>query len=340
MEPAGKRSGGVRGTSEDGEGAVPGEAVPTLVGAVVIAAVLRDVVHELFSPESSGSISRLVSAGVWRGVRALCRISRVFMYRAGPLCLVAVALAWTSLTVLAFALIYWPRLPASFHVDHALPPSAQHGFATAVYVSLASVTTVGASDVTPQTTGLRLAVTLEALMGLVIVTAWITWVLSVYPVLAERRAFTREIIQIRKVFPDPDRAVLDAPREAITGILLSLGEQVLSVGTRLGQSRVSYYFQNESPQLSLVAQLPYVLALARAAQRVPDASAVRHHGQLLCGATEQVLKDMGTEFLGLKDPSAQEALEAIARDHLLPDAAGKHPGTTPDDRSGRGDPAR
>src|SRR5206468_942622 len=124
-----------------------------------------------------------------------------FMYRAGPLCLVAVALVWTGLTGLAFALIYWPRLPAGFHVDRALPAAAQHGFATALYVSLASVTTIGSADVTPQTIGLRMAVTLESLIGLVIVTAWITWVLSVYPVLAERRTFIREVIQLRRVYP-------------------------------------------------------------------------------------------------------------------------------------------
>jgi hypothetical protein len=298
---------------------VPGEAVPTVIGSVIIAAVLRDVVHELFSPESSGSISRLVSHGMWRGVRRLGHLHRVFMYRAGPLCLVAVALVWTGLTVLAFALIYWPRLPASFHVDNALPVEVQKGFATAMYVSLASVTTLGSSDVTPQTTGLRVAVTLESLIGLVIVTAWITWVLSVYPVLAERRSFTREVIHLREVYPDPAAAVRDAPAEAVMGILLSLSEQVLQVGTRLGQTRVSYYFQNQSPQLTLVAQLPWVLALGHAAEDAPGAPALRHHGQLLCRATEQTLIDMGKEFMGMKEPSAQDALRAIARDHLLPD---------------------
>jgi hypothetical protein len=308
---------------------VVGETVPTVIGVVIIAATLRDVVHELFSPESTGSISRLVSNLVWRLVRVLGRVHRVFMYRAGPFCLVAVALAWTGMSVLGWALVYWPRLPASFHVDPGLPPSATSGFATALYVSLASVTTVGAADVTPQTVGMRVAVTLEALVGLVIVTAWITWVLSVYPVLAERRSFTREVMQLRNVYPEPETAVRDAPRESVTGILLSLTEQVLQVGTRLGQSRVSYYFQNESAELTLVAQIPYVLELARAAENVGDMPGVRHHGKLLRGAAEQMLKELAMEFLDMKDPSAEEAMKAIAHDHLLDDLVSRRSGGAP-----------
>jgi hypothetical protein len=291
--------------------------VSTVLGVLLVVAALRDVVHELFNPESSGSISRGVIRVVWRVVRAVGRWHRGAIYRAGPLVLISVAAVWTGMTVLGWALVYWPRLPAEFHVNATLPPSAGHGFVTALYLSLATLTTLGSNDVTPLSDGVRLAAALESLVGVVLITAWITWVLSIYPVLAERRTFEREVDLLRRARPSPEDAVREKPPEAIADLLLSLTEQVLRTGSELSQSRVSYYFQNRAPELSLAWQLPYVLALARAAEASGVAPAIQHNGALLRSAVEEMLGELGAEFLDLRRAPPDRVLAALAEDHLL-----------------------
>jgi hypothetical protein len=256
--------------------------------------------------------------GVWHLVRAAAKRRRSLIFRAGPLILISVMMMWVVLLVLGFTLLYWPRLPGSFNPDPALRPSETQGFWTALYVSLASFTTISASDLAPRTVGMRIVVTLESFVGPVIFTAWISWVLGIYPVLAERRTFTRETDALRQARPDPERLLTDQPPEAVVELIRSLAEQALSVSARLQQATVTYYFQNPSEEAALATQLPYLLALARAAEARGPAPAIRHHGTMLRVALEQLLKDMGEQYVDLHDAPAERVIEAIARDHLLP----------------------
>jgi hypothetical protein len=180
-------------------------ATSTLVGVMPILVVLRDVVHELFDPEDAGSLARATMHGAWLVLRRFGRRRRGVIYRAGALVLLSVAVMWTGLLTLGFALVYWPGLPEGFHASPGLPAWAARGPGTALYVSLASLTTLSSSDVLPLTDALRYAVTLQSLLGVALITAWITWVLSIYPVLAQRRAFAREVALLRETHP-PRRA--------------------------------------------------------------------------------------------------------------------------------------
>jgi hypothetical protein len=166
--------------------------------------------------------------------------------------------------------------------------------------------------------GLRYGTALESLLGLVMFTAWITWVLSVYPVLAERRAFARQVGIFRAAHPSPAATVAEAPRDAVAAVLLSLSRDVLKVGVRLCQSHVTYYFHNDSPESTLAAQLPYVLDLARAAEESGPEPGIRHSGRMLRLATEETLSRLGVQFLGLPEHAPPATiLRALARDHLL-----------------------
>jgi hypothetical protein len=289
------------------------------LGFALILVALRDVVHELFHPETTGSISRMVMAGVWRVVSAVAR-RRGGMHRAGPLILLGVATMWVTMLVVGWALVYWPFLPDGFNVNPSLPADARDGFVTALYISLASTTTLSANDFPPLVPGMRMAVALESFVGLVVFTAWITWVLSLHPILAERRAFGRELVLLRRRHPLAERALGELAPDTCTQVLRSLMEQVLAVGASIRQSRVTYYFRNDSPEETLWWQLPYVLALGRAAEARGETPGVRYLGTTLRLAVEELLADVGQQYLAMRDAPADAVLEAIARDHLLDDA--------------------
>jgi hypothetical protein len=291
--------------------------VSSLVGLALILVVLRDVVHELFDPEDTGSLSRAVMKGVWGAIRLVGRWRRSAIYHAGALVLVSVALMWTGLLTLGFALVYWPRLPDAFHVDSSLPAAATRGFGTALYVSLGSLTTLGSSDIVPVADGVRYAGTVESLLGVAVITAWITWVLSIYPVVSRRRAFARGVDLVCRTHPPPERAVVERPATVTAELLRSLTEQVLRVTSDLGQTRVTYYFQNRTPELSLARQIPHVLALADAARHASVEPALQHHGALLRQAVEGLLGEIGAQFLDLRDAPPERVLAALERDHLL-----------------------
>ena len=294
----------------------------TVVGLVIVIATLRDITHELFDPEDVGSMSRPLMHGIWRLIRAWARHRRAAMYHAGHIILISIAAFWTILLTVGWALVYWPQLPQGFHIAAALPWTSRSGFDTALYVSLTSLTTLGASDIAPLHAPLRFAMAVESLLGVGMITAWITWILSIYPVLSTRRSFEREISLLQQVNPDVHAAVRDTPQEAVAELLRSLTEHMLRVGSDLSQSRVTYYFQNRRPGISLTSQVPYALALARAAESPEAAPAVRHRGRLLRHALESSLAEIGAEFLNLTDAEPEEILRALARDHMVTNGKG------------------
>jgi hypothetical protein len=103
-------------------------------------------------------------------------------------------------------------------------------------------------------------------------------------------------------------------------MLRSLTEQMLRAGAELGQTRVSYYFQNRSEDLTLARQLPYALALARAVEASAESVAIRKRGTLLRNAIEALLRVVADQFLEIDaDESPEHIIDALARDHLLED---------------------
>lgn len=298
-------------------------ALWTAVAVVLILFTGRDVVHELFHPEAHGSISRAVARFVWRLARAAGKKRRSVIHHAGPMILISVAVTWTALLAVGWALLYYPRLDSAYRGPEGHHPPGAATFFTALYVSLSMMTDLGSPEFVPQPGPMRFVAMLEAFTGPILITAWITWVLSIYPVLAERRSFSREVALLRRVEPSAVATVSNLTSVVLAEQLRSLADKLLRIQSDLGQSRVTYYFQNPSREASLSWQLPWVLELARAAERLGMDPAVRHHGRLLALTTEAIVAEIGEQFLSLKGAPPEEILRALAEDHLL-DQPGRH----------------
>ncbi|MFF8942469.1 potassium channel family protein [Streptomyces sp. NPDC014864] len=79
-----------------------------------------------------------------------------------------------------------------------------------VYLSLVTVATLGLGDIAPSADWLRIVAPLEAMVGFVLLTATVSWILGIYPALARRRALALRISQLRRAGPAAGRPASDA----------------------------------------------------------------------------------------------------------------------------------
>ena len=173
----------------------------TAGGALIVAAVLRDVFHTLFHPGGEGSISRQLMRLVWRAFHL--RSGRQPLVLAGPVGFVAVVAAWTLLLVAGFALIYWPHLEGSFIVAPGLEDAANDELVDAVYFSATALATLGYGDIAAATTPWRLLATFQGILGLALLTAAVSWLLSIYAALQRRRSLAGLVLRSRRVSRRP-----------------------------------------------------------------------------------------------------------------------------------------
>jgi len=156
-----------------------GTLVSTAAGVALIGLVGRDAFDALFHAEGRGTFSRQITRAVWQVFRRVgTRHERLSL--AGPVAFVTVIATWAGLLVLGWALVFWPHVPGSFRFDAGIDAGGPD-FVHALNVSLVTLTTLGFGDITPTSDALRLILPLEALLGFGLLSASISWLVSIYP---------------------------------------------------------------------------------------------------------------------------------------------------------------
>lgn len=180
-----------------------------------------------------------------------------------------------------------------------------------------SLTTVGYGDITPSTDWLRITSTVEALVGFGLLTAALSWLVSIYPVLARRTTFAREVSLIDE-FERNFGSVFDRMNaEALERMLESLNSGVLRIRTDLVQFPVTYYFHNIEERFSLPATMPYLLQLARRASEEDQPPEVRQRAWPFIEALNDFSETITSKtYLGLSWKELGEVLHPYARHHL------------------------
>ena len=206
--------------------------VVTAVGAAVVLAALRDIFHTLWHPSGRGGLGRKVLAAVWRAGRPRQGHRRVRVL-AGPLAMVVVVLAWVTLIVVGWTLIYWPHLDDGFFISEALQPNTRGGFLDALYVSMVTVATLGFGDIVPTEEWLRVAVPVQALLGFVLLTAAVTWVLQIYPALTRRRGLAIRLSLLRRA--DAVRVLTEQDVPMAANLLEDLAAEIVRARVDLTQ---------------------------------------------------------------------------------------------------------
>lgn len=287
----------------------------TLVGTVIIVLVLIDIFQTLFHPSASGALSSRYIRFIWRGFRRAGQHRPELLALSGPVSLLLIIVVWVLGLVLGWALILWPRMPEEILYSIGLNPDQNDRFLDAIYLSTVTLGTLGYGEMTPTTTSLRLIAPLEALVGFALFTAAISWILSVYPVLARRRNLARFVTSLQESGHWQELA--DAPdgSDALNGILLRLSEQVTTAHDDYVQFPITYYFHQDDPNITLEIALPRMTVLADEASRHSSTS-VRFHARVLQNAIRDLTYYLGETFLDLHDATVEEIYTAYARDHL------------------------
>jgi hypothetical protein len=284
------------------------EWVATVVGALLVVVVVRDVFHTLFHPIGHGSIAPLVMKLVWRLLRLLPSDRRIASLT-GPLGIAMVVLTWGSLAVLGWALIYFAQMPEGFVFGSGLIPGRDN-LLDSLYVSLVTVATLGFGDIVPTSASLRLIAPLEALFGFMLLTAAVSWVLQIYPALHRRRVLALQLSTLRQAREsDPSLDIDSIP----TDVLTALAAGVVEARNDFTQYGATYYFRDLEADASLAASLEYATRLAAEATASSQPH-TRLAGALVAAAVKSLAELLDQEFLQLGGDTTA-VIQAYAEDH-------------------------
>lgn len=159
-------------------------------GALIVFIALGDIYLTVLQGGSVSWVSGRLNRVVWRLFRGAASIlpmnrSRFLSY-AGPTLVALNLITWVMLLVIGFALIFLPALCTQIVASKGDTPT---GLWTAIYFSAMSISTLGAGDIVATTAPYRLLEVLGALIGFSVLTASLTYMMSIYSALIRNNAF-------------------------------------------------------------------------------------------------------------------------------------------------------
>jgi hypothetical protein len=288
----------------------------SLLGIGFIFVALRDIFDTLFHPSGKGMLSRALPRPLWRGARWIGAYYPTARELCGPVALLAVIASWVVLLAVGWALVLWPHLTEGFSFDPELTPSTRGRFIDALYLSLVTLTTLGFGDIAPASGWLRVLVPLEAAIGLVLLTAGLSWVVSLYPAFSRHRSLAHEISLVREGESESEVGIEQMDALAAELLLGNLTSQLVAVQTDLIHFPISYYFRSSHERFELSSAMPYLLRLAESSDSVDCVPGVRMRANMLCSAIDDFSATVGERFLDLPTAPTERVLAAYARDNL------------------------
>jgi hypothetical protein len=262
------------------------DIVFTVLGVALVAIALRDIFETLFHPSGRGVLGRSIVGAVWTVGRRVARRAESARLLAGPLGYVAVLASWTTMLVVGWALIYLPHLPEGFTYNAALTPAEHDSFVDALYLSLLNLTSLGYGDIVPQASGLRLLGPIETLFGLGLLTASISWLISIHSTLTRRDALAHEIHLAQESEARLGEKFADGDPELLERMLTSFADQLIVARRDLIHFPITYYFQAEDDRLALSGLVPFLRRLIGEASEAGRPQALRVRAEMLRMAIE------------------------------------------------------
>ncbi len=268
-----------------------------ITGGVLIAITAFDLLVTVLHPNRSGPLSRVVTAVVWKSTLAIgSRVgSGAIVGFGGSFVMLGQLLAWVLGFWLGFALIY------TGYFDYlAFSPSVEFGngnFVDAMYLSGAALTTVGFGDLVAESDLLRLVTVVEAASGLALITAAVSYLLSVYPLASQVRVLARTLAPAG----EGPRAAAEFVYRGGPSQLDDLRRRLIEFDESTQRFPALYYFHANDRSASLSALIRAAslivmqLRFGVSSRAMPQA---RWAGEQLDATLAQVILHFETRFFG------------------------------------------
>lgn len=272
------------------------DVVWTLIGIALIALALRDIFDVLFHPLGRGVIARRIVQGMSALARRSPRGSSTLGLLAGPLSYIAVVGTWTTLLAVGWAFVFYPHLPGGFHFDVGLNPAQHAGFIDALYISLVNLTSLGYGDISPAAPLLRILGPVETTMGLGLLTASISWLISIYSAISRRDSLAHEVHLARESEERLGEKLADADPALLETMLASFAEQLIRTRRDLIHFPITHYFRTEDEERALSGLLPFLTSLANEASEESRPHSLRVRAEILRMALDDFAQTLRTRL--------------------------------------------
>jgi hypothetical protein len=288
--------------------------VVSAIGLLLIAAALIDIFQTLFHPAGRGAMSDWTGKLTWRAFRAIAPKRPHLLTYAGPTGILLIIVSWAGFTWLGFALVYMPHLSTGFDFSQVPGGSPHHGVVEALSLSLGALITLSEGS-NAKMHWLQIARGVEAVIGFGLLTASVSWLLSIYPVLEARRALAQQATLLHHSERENQLDLIrDAPSRAEDWIM-AIGADLASLRNQMAQFPITYYFDMGEPETALAGALSYLRELA---DRSSSASqpALKIAGTVLGGAVESFLEMLANDYLSMPADDKNAILRAYASEQM------------------------
>ena len=290
------------------------DLVWTLLGAVLIAVALRDIFDVLFHPLGRGMVARRVVRGVAWLARKVPGGSGTVGLLAGPLSYVAVVATWAVLLAVGWALVFLPHLPQGFNFDPALDPDSHSGFPDALYVSLVNLTSLGYGDISPASSLLRVLGPVETIFGLGLLTASISWLISIYGAISRRDSLAHEVHLVKAAEERLEEKLADADPALLESLLAGFAEQLIRARRDVIHFPITHYFRTEDEERALAGLLPFLASLAGEAKETDRPHSLRVRAEVMEMAIDDFAETLRTR-LRMPGESTDDILRHYQSEH-------------------------
>lgn len=295
----------------------------TVLGVLLVAVAVRDAFATLFQPNHTGRLNRAISRTTFRVLQTIGRRlqrrrtdERAVLVLAGPLAVLLVIVSWALLIAIGAALIYMPHLPEEFAFASGLPVAGQDTFFAALYFSLSNLTTLGIGDITPRSDWLRVVTAGQALAGVGLVTASVSWLLVIYPAISRKRALAQTVSVYLTAADGSWETMLDRSPVRATAFLAEVTSQLATMRADLTQFPVLYGFEVRDQRVILPSVLVDLCELVDTAGREDRPTEVRVEARVLDEALGIYAATLRQMILGGED-GTRETLDRYAHEHLV-----------------------
>ncbi|HEV3402034.1 MAG TPA: hypothetical protein VG078_09470 [Acidimicrobiales bacterium] len=236
------------------------DALWVVLGVALILVGLVDMFLAVLHHDAVSFLTPVLYRWTWVVSRTLTkplptRVSTGLRALAAPWMVLLTLLVWLGTQALGFALVYYPGMSGS---GFLLAQGVRRSFGTAFTFSSATLASLGLNGVSPRTLSYQAVAAGETVIGLLIITLTISYILNVYQVLQSQNALAAALHHQAEDGSDP-RTILaphfvDGRPEGLSTHLREFHRSLVDQAEGLRRYPIVYYFKSGRAYRSI----PYV----------------------------------------------------------------------------------